>query len=154
MSIAMYRIRIGDIYNRLKRVEANAIRSAKAIGHDSDITILRIVSIHLIGEFWLPSKLLVVSITRIREPECAILGHNYIVHGVEVSTMEVGNNRMGWCITRHQVDTTSPSMWRALSTEEDSVVQVHSSFRHINARWRSHLLPVYGVYIIAFLCPV
>jgi hypothetical protein len=101
MSIPVHRIGIGNINNCLIRAKANAIRSPEAISHNPNVTILRIVSIHLIGEFWFASEFLIIPVTRVSEPESAIPGHDYVIHRVEVSSMEVGNYRVWRGVSRH-----------------------------------------------------
>ena len=110
-SITVNRIRIGNIGNRFIRAEADTIRSAEAISNRSDIPILRIEPIDLIRQSRFTSELLIVAVARIREPNRPVPGNDYVVHGVEVSPVEIGDYRSRRRGSRHVVYTASSCLW-------------------------------------------
>lgn len=81
--IPMNPIRIGNINDPLVGRKTNPVRPAESIGHDTDLSRLRLVAIHLVWQFGRRSDTLLVPVDRIREPDGPVAVSHDVVWRVE-----------------------------------------------------------------------
>lgn len=143
-------VRIRYVANSLLSIKAKSITHPKSISYDPQIPSLRIESINLTWQLRPLSEVLLVTIAWIRKPYAAVLGHNHIIHRIEISPMPIGHHSFGWSSSWHVTYSSCPRSSCALCTEQYAILIVHSSVRHVNARRWAHLLPIDLLNIVIF----
>ena len=94
----MDEVGVGDVNRFLGRGEADAVWSAKAVGHDADIACSGHEAVDLLGQLWFGPEALLVAVDGVGEPDGAVGVNDDIVGGVEgagVVVVEDGGGFVG-----------------------------------------------------------
>lgn len=86
-------------------------------------------------------------VARVREPETPVPSHGHVADRVKAAAVEIGHHGPRRRVAWHQVEAAGAVLDHALDAKQDTVVQVGTAPRHVDARRGPQLCPFHRVHI-------